>query len=145
MFTSEVIGLYFVPNYSPDIEGIFFLTADGGVSRIGEDEAASPTPSDYQMLGARLIGFETRFASPRSNYPTEAIMELGIITDTTSCEELVFTDPNPFSNMVADIGTGTMVSQTQTIGSDTAWGYCGYTTTVLPSETWLTYSSPSNH
>ena len=48
-----------------------------------------------------------------------------MITDTTSCEELKFTSPDPFTNMEADLGDGLQVSQTQTIATDTAWGYCG--------------------
>ena len=49
-FTNEVIGLYFLNNNSPDIEGIFFLTEDGGVSRIGEDQASTHGLADYFML-----------------------------------------------------------------------------------------------
>ena len=54
------------------------------------------------MLDARLLGFTAKFASRYGTYPTENVIELGIITDTTSCEELVFTDPSPFTDMVVN-------------------------------------------
>ena len=65
-----------------------------------------PAVSEFTILNARLIGFTAKFASESGNYPTENVMELGIITDTQSCEELVFTSPDPFTNMVADAGDG---------------------------------------
>ena len=62
------------------------------------------------MLDARLIGATAKFGSDLSTYPTSNVMEVGLIIDTTSCEELVFTSPNPFSNMVADVGDGLQVT-----------------------------------
>ena len=64
------------------------------------------------MLDARLIGFTAKFGTFIGIDPTEGVVELGIITDTTSCEELVFTSPDPFTNMVADVGDGLQVTQT---------------------------------
>ena len=34
-FTQEVIGIYLIPNLSPDFEGICFLLEDGSIVRIG--------------------------------------------------------------------------------------------------------------
>ena len=89
-------------NISPDIEGMFFLTEDGQEYRIGEDEAA-PSTIPYQMLDQRLIGFTAKFGSATLNNPTDAIIEIGVITDTTNCEELKFIDQNPLQPMTADL------------------------------------------
>ena len=98
-------------NISPDIEGMFFLTEDGQEYRIGEDEAA-PDIIPYHMLDHRLIGFTTKFGTSNINNPTGAIIEIGVITDTTNCEELKFIDPNPLQPMTADLWTGALATQT---------------------------------
>lgn len=34
-FSNEVTGIYFIPNFSPDYEGIVFELEDGSYERIG--------------------------------------------------------------------------------------------------------------
>ena len=61
-FDSEVIGIYMIYNLSPDIEGIFFLTENGGEYRIGVDQTA-PGTIPYTMLTNRVIGFTAKFGN----------------------------------------------------------------------------------
>ena len=56
-----MIGIYFVPNVSPDFEGISFLLEDGTFERIGKDEIYTPSVSDHTILSSRLIGLSVKF------------------------------------------------------------------------------------
>ena len=60
------------------------------------------------MLDARLIGFQAKFFL--NVYSNTTPGELGLITDSGSCEEGAFTNLNIFINMVVDISTGVTVS-----------------------------------
>ena len=96
------------------------------------------------MLGARIIGFYAKFF----NSAVTGLFHpgyFGILADSTSCEDAIFTAPNPFTSMTAEVFTGATVSQTQTISLTTAWGDCGYTYTISPAQAWLTQSSPSTN
>ena len=107
--TQEIIGVYFIPNYSPDYEGISFYLEDGSFARIGMDESYTPNLSDYIMLPSRLIGFASKFyTSSRTSLPCPGFLSL--VTDDTSCEEGIFTAPNPFTTLTADVFTGSTVS-----------------------------------
>ena len=66
------------------------------------------------MLDARLIGASAKFGAHTDPACLGAISvgDIGIIADTTSCEEGIFTAPNPFSNMNIDVFLGNSVSQT---------------------------------
>ena len=97
-------------NLSPDIEGIIFKTEDDpGPIRIGED-MSNPDPIVYFDLSQRLIGFSLRYSNRvDDNRNGDSIVELGVLTDTTNCEELVWTFRNPFTNMNTAID-GTVVT-----------------------------------
>ena len=88
---------------------------DGTFLRVGLDQAYTPKLADYTMLNARLIGFSAKFYTwtGKSGGPQYVPGELGIITDTTSCEEGVFTAPNPFTTMSLDLAV-VPASMTQT-------------------------------
>ena len=78
------------------------------MQRIGRDEAYTPVIADFTPLEGRLIGLEGKFANFIAAVAvTLNIVELGMIIDSTICEEGVFTSPNPFTNMVVDLATGT--------------------------------------
>ena len=94
------------------------------------------------MINARLIGALAKFGDC-SSY--DIPIEIGFITDTTSCEEGVFTTTNPFIDMTIDTYTGTMVSQTQTVELSTAWGNCGYSYSITSNEIWLSHSVPASN
>ena len=48
--------------------------------------------------------------------------------------------------MTADVGLGTLVSQTKIVSHPNTWDeYCGYVITYSPQESWLTVSQPSTH
>ena len=53
--------MYFIPNVTPDYEGISFYLEDGSYLRVGMDQTYSPNLSDHIMLDARLIGFSAKF------------------------------------------------------------------------------------
>ena len=123
-FTSEVVGVYFVLNSTPDIEGIIFLDEAGDEYRIGRDEPR-PATVNFTYLPSRLIGMTARFAMTDSitpiqigafSCPTSNIVELGLVVDSTSCEDAIFSQlplplVNPFVDMTANVGTGAKVSQ----------------------------------
>ena len=89
------------------------------------------------MLEARLIGFSAKFGVETGvNKVSPGYM--GLIEDSTSCEEAVFTAVDSFADMTIDISIGATVSQTQTIELSTAWGKCAYDIKFTPEETWLT-------
>ena len=94
-------------NFTPDWEGIAFLETDGTMQRIGEDKQYTPVATDFTRLDGRLIGLTGKFYSYDGINPTQNIIELGMIIDSTICEEGVFSSPNPFTNMVVDLSTGT--------------------------------------
>ena len=60
------------------------------------------------MLSARIIGFYAKFFNSATGYVPPG--ELGILADSTSCEDAIFTAPNPFTTMTVDIFTGATVS-----------------------------------
>ena len=90
--------------------------------------AYTPNLADFTMLTARLIGFQAKFGIVWGVF---APTELGLITDTTSCEEGVFS-VNPFTDMTVDVFTGVTVSQTHNLELNTAWGRCAYTYLISP-------------
>ena len=99
--TQEIIGAYLIPNLSPDIEGISFVLEDGSFVRVGMDQRYTPNISDHVIFTSRLIGFSARFGlSWNTNYDPGY---MGLITDSTSCEEAVFPVDNPFENMTVDL------------------------------------------
>ena len=59
--TQEILGVYFIPNRTPDYEGISFYLEDGSFERVGLDQSYSPNLSDFVMLDARIIGFSAKF------------------------------------------------------------------------------------
>ena len=66
------------------------------------------------MLDARIIGFSAKFG--QSSMTTKLHPGyLGVISDSTSCEEAIFTAPNPFTTITVDIESGATVTQIQTI------------------------------
>ena len=77
-----------------------------------------------------MIGAYVKFGTDAAGVPPA---EIGIITDTTSCEVGLFTATNPFVDMTVDVYTGSLVSQTQTIELSTAWGNCGYSYSITPN------------
>ena len=109
--SQEIIGAYLIPNVTPDYEGISFLLEDDTYLRVGMDQNYTPSKPDHIIFGARLIGFSAKFGWDTDNLVHNP-GELGLITDTTSCEEAEFTNPNPFTVMNADVFTGATVSQT---------------------------------
>ena len=54
--------MYFIPNASPDYEGIYFYLEDSSFVRVGRDQQYAPDLSDFVMLDARVIGFSAKFA-----------------------------------------------------------------------------------
>ena len=60
-------------------------------------------------MSQRLIGFTLRTSSEVSDSNGNGLVEFGVITDTINCEELVWTQPDPFSNMNTAID-GTIVT-----------------------------------
>ena len=91
------------------------------------------------MVDARIVGFSAKFGE----YSTSSSIQpgyLGVMSDTTSCEEAIFTVPNPFTAMTVDIHSGATVSQTRTIELNTVWGDCSYTYSVNSAETWMSHS-----
>ena len=60
-FSQEVVGIYLLPNVTPDFEGLFFLLEDGSILRIGQDKVYTPVVNEFTMLNARLIGFSAKF------------------------------------------------------------------------------------
>ena len=76
----EVIGIYFIPNGTPDFEGISFLLEDGTYKRIGEDMIYTPSRSDHTILSSRLIGLSAKFFND-STSNTVAPGMIGMITD----------------------------------------------------------------
>ena len=59
--TQEILAVYFIPNNSPDFEGISFYLEDGSFERVGLDQPYTPNISDFHMLDARIIGFSAKF------------------------------------------------------------------------------------
>ena len=103
--------MYFILNNTPDYEGISFYLADGTYLRVGLDQSYYPNLSDHTLLDSRLIGFSAKFGYD-SRTGCSAPSELGLYVDSTSCEEAVFTAPNPFTAMTVDVYTGATDSQT---------------------------------
>ena len=77
--TQEILGVYLIPNVSPDYEGIYFYLEDGTFQRVGLNEAYTPNLSDFTMFDARLIGFSAKFAEDSNSYVVPG--EMGLITD----------------------------------------------------------------
>ena len=61
--TQEIVGAYFIPNDTPDFEGISLQLEDGSFVRFGMDESYSPSISDFVVFTSRLIGFSAKFGS----------------------------------------------------------------------------------
>lgn len=142
-FNQEVIGIYFIPNLTPDFEGISFLLEDGSYLRIGEDEPYTPSLADHSMLSSRFIGLSVKFYE---DYTTSFLAPsmMGIITDSTNCETAQFSALS-FSSMIVDVYTGATVTYTETVQLSTVWGeVCSYTLATSPGETWLAESTPSS-
>ena len=98
-------------NNTPDYEGVSFLLEDMSFVRFGKDESYTPNISDFHMLDARLIGFSAKFGYD-SRVGLGGFGYMGLIKDSSGCEEAVFTVVSPFNKMTVDISTGTTVSQT---------------------------------
>lgn len=113
-FTQEVIGVFGLNDYTPEYEGLFFMLEDGSIKRIGRDKDHNPVPSEFTMLTSRLVGMAAKnYVSILAAVPNGKVMgDLGFYIDSTSCEEGLFTSPNPFTNMSVDVFTGSIASQT---------------------------------
>ena len=101
----EILGVYFIPNNTPDYEGIYFYLEDGSFVRVGMDQIYTPNLSDFTMLDARLIGFSAKFGPHNTNFINSGY--LGLISDQTSCEGAIYSAPNPFTSMTIDFHIGT--------------------------------------
>ena len=138
--TQEILGVYFIPNVTPDYEGISFYLEDGSFKRIGMDQSYTPDLSDFYIPDTRIIGFSVKFGA---DFRNDLISPgyLGVIGDeNNTCEEAIFTAPNPFTTMTVDIHSGATISQARTIELSTLWGDCSYTYSVNSAETWLSHS-----
>ena len=98
-----------IPNGTPDYEGIYFYLENGSFERVGMDQTYSPNLSDFIMLDARLIGLSAKFGMHSASGSIQPGY-LGLISDDDSCEEAIFTAPNPFTTMTVDISSGATVS-----------------------------------
>ena len=89
-----------------------------------------------------MIGISAKFGPTNLDTSLILIGQLGVISDLTSCEEAIFTAPNPFTTMTVDVYTGATVTQMQTIYLSTLWGEgdCAYTYSVNSAETWMSHS-----
>ena len=107
------------------------------------DQVYTPSLADFHILSARVLGFSMKVRPLGGGDPIQYWTfpgEMGFYSDTTSCEEAIFTTPNPFTAMTFDIFTGVTASQTQTIELQTVWGDCAYTYSVSPAVAWLSHS-----
>lgn len=140
----EVIGVYVIPSKAPDYEGVSFLLEDNSIVRIGRDSTNDPAVGDFTMLPARLTGASVKFfiSLGKGLFVNGYI---GFVTDSTSCEEAVFSNPTPFADMSVDVYTGSIVSQTGVVQLSNAWGDCAYTYAISPSETWMSDSVPATN
>ena len=95
--------MYFIPNVGPDYEGIYFYLEDGSFERVGLDQSYTPNLSDFIFLDSRMIGISAKFGPTNLDTSLILIGQLGVISDSTSCEEAIFTASNPFTTMTVDI------------------------------------------
>ena len=98
--------MYFIPHRSPEFDAIVFLLQDETYQMVGYMNGYTYDLSDFTMLNSRLIGLSALFWDTNDSHRPG---ELGLITDSTSCENGEFT-ANPFINMSVDVYSGIQVS-----------------------------------
>ena len=74
------------------------------------DVTYTPNLAHFIILNSRLTGFSAKFGEFSRDTSLILPVYLGVFSDQTSCEEAVYSAPNPFTTMTVDVHTGTTVT-----------------------------------